>query len=314
MQGSGPRHRPRDPRQDVRPHRGRQADAGPTSTKRRLSAGDGFLVAARALGLGLGLPRQVAGLVPARRQLAHLHRAVLRVDAAATTRVPGYDVGKRIVRAAVVHRHGVWIMPLPLRYYASSGRTRRSWTSARRTWTAPRPGCNVMAVDGEEIRQLTHPEPRIAFKDRLVMQREIAWELLHSEGRSIDHENPEAWVHETLAFLSDSVGTGEAQRFGRQVLPREGDVTMRGLHNGLVFLTKLIERSDSVELRMKLNLKNGRFRHRGLNDLNRRMAERATTPKPPPAPPSPDFCVPSNLAGAPARLYFSRGRLACAHR
>jgi hypothetical protein len=84
----------------------------------RLSAGDGFLVAARAL--GLGLPRQVAGLVPARRQLAHLHRAVLRVDAAATTHVPGYDLRKRIVRAAVVHRHGVWIMPLPLRYHTTA--------------------------------------------------------------------------------------------------------------------------------------------------------------------------------------------------
>jgi hypothetical protein len=86
----------------------------------RLSAGDGFLVAARAL--GLEPPCQVAGLVPARRQLAHAHRAVLRVDAAATTHVPGFDVRKRIVRAAVVHRHGVWIMPLPLRYYTSSRR------------------------------------------------------------------------------------------------------------------------------------------------------------------------------------------------
>jgi hypothetical protein len=84
----------------------------------RLSAGDGFLVAARAL--GLGLPRQVAGLVPARRQLAHLHRAVLRVDAAATTRVPGYHVRRRIARVAVVHRHGVWIMPLPLRYHTTA--------------------------------------------------------------------------------------------------------------------------------------------------------------------------------------------------
>jgi hypothetical protein len=71
----------------------------------RLSAGDGFLVAARAL--GLGLLRQVAGLMPARRQLAHAHRAVLHVDAAATTHVLGYDLRKRIVRAAVVHRHGV---------------------------------------------------------------------------------------------------------------------------------------------------------------------------------------------------------------
>jgi hypothetical protein len=71
----------------------------------RLSAGDGFLVAARAL--GLGLPRQVAGLVPARRQLAHAHRAVLRVDAAATTRVPGYEVTTRIAPVAVVHRHRV---------------------------------------------------------------------------------------------------------------------------------------------------------------------------------------------------------------
>jgi hypothetical protein len=87
------------------------ADAGLRQLSARLSAGDGFLVAARAL--GLGLPRQVACLVPARRQLAHVHRAVLRVHAAATTRVPGYDVRKRIVRAAVVHRHGVWIMPLP---------------------------------------------------------------------------------------------------------------------------------------------------------------------------------------------------------
>ena len=77
----------------------------------RLSAGDGFLVAARAL--GRGLPRQVAGLVPARRQLAHLHHAGLRVDAAATTRVPGYDDRNRKVRAAVVHRHAVWIMPFP---------------------------------------------------------------------------------------------------------------------------------------------------------------------------------------------------------
>ena len=90
----------------------------------RLSAGDSFLVAARAL--GLGLPRQVAGLVPARRQLAHVHRAVLRMDAAATTRVPGYDVRKRIGRAAVIHRHGVWIMPLPLRYTPPSPARRRS--------------------------------------------------------------------------------------------------------------------------------------------------------------------------------------------
>ena len=74
-------------------------------------------MAARAL--GLGLPRQVAGLVPARRQLAHLHRAGLRVDAAATTRVPGYDDRNRKVRAAVVHGHGLWIIPLPLRYYTS---------------------------------------------------------------------------------------------------------------------------------------------------------------------------------------------------
>jgi hypothetical protein len=79
----------------------------------RLSTGDGFLVATRAL--GLGLLRQVAGPVPARRQLAHAYRAVLRVDAAATTHVLGYDLRKR-VRAAVVHRHGIWIMPLPLRY------------------------------------------------------------------------------------------------------------------------------------------------------------------------------------------------------
>jgi len=83
----------------------RQAHAGLRQLSAHLSAGDGFLVAARAL--GLGLPRQVAGLVPARRQLAHLHRAVLRVDAAATTRVPGYDVRTRIARVAVVHRHGV---------------------------------------------------------------------------------------------------------------------------------------------------------------------------------------------------------------
>ena len=88
----------------------RQAHAGLRQLSAHLSAGDGFLVAARAL--GLGLPRQVAGLVPARRQLAHLHRAVLRVDAAATTRVPGYDVRTRIAPVAVVHRHGVWIMPL----------------------------------------------------------------------------------------------------------------------------------------------------------------------------------------------------------
>src|SRR4029453_14974536 len=68
-----------------------------------------------ASALGLALLRQVAGLVPPRRQLAHAHRAVLRLDAAATTHVLGYDLRKR-VRAAVVHRHGVWIMPLPLRY------------------------------------------------------------------------------------------------------------------------------------------------------------------------------------------------------
>jgi hypothetical protein len=80
----------------------------------RLSASDGFLVAARALWFGLA--RHVAGLMPARRKLAHVHRAVLRVDAAATTRVPGYDVRRGIARVAVVHRHGVWIMPLPLRY------------------------------------------------------------------------------------------------------------------------------------------------------------------------------------------------------
>jgi hypothetical protein len=91
---------------------GRRSDAGLRQLSARLSAGDGFLVAARAL--GLVLLRQVAGLVPAPRQLAHAHRAVLRVGAAATTHVPGYDLGKR-VRAAVVHRHGVWIMPLPLR-------------------------------------------------------------------------------------------------------------------------------------------------------------------------------------------------------
>jgi hypothetical protein len=72
----------------------------------RLSAGDGFLVAASAL--GLGLPRQVAGHVPAWRHFAHAHRAVPRVDAAATTRVPGYDERTRIARrVAVVHRHGV---------------------------------------------------------------------------------------------------------------------------------------------------------------------------------------------------------------
>jgi len=76
-----------------------------TSPKRPPSGGDGFLVAARALGLGLA--RQVAGLVPARRQFAHVHRAVLRVDAAAATRVPGYDDRTRIARVAVVHRHGV---------------------------------------------------------------------------------------------------------------------------------------------------------------------------------------------------------------
>jgi hypothetical protein len=78
---------------------------GAGGSRMRCAAGDGFLVAARAL--GLGLLREVAGLVPARRQLAHLHRAVLRVDAAATTRVPGYDVRTRIAPVAVVHRHGV---------------------------------------------------------------------------------------------------------------------------------------------------------------------------------------------------------------
>ena len=83
----------------------------------RLSAGDGFLVAARAL--RLGLPRQVAGLVPARRQLAHAHRAVLRVDASTTTRVPGNDVSTRIAPVAVVHRHGDCIMTLPLRYHTT---------------------------------------------------------------------------------------------------------------------------------------------------------------------------------------------------
>ena len=46
---------------------------------------------------------------------AHLPRAVLCVDAAATTHVLGYDLRKRVVRAAVVHRHGVRIMPV-LRY------------------------------------------------------------------------------------------------------------------------------------------------------------------------------------------------------
>jgi hypothetical protein len=106
--------------QDLRSDRGRQTEAGLRQRSARLSAGDGFLVAARAL--GLGLPRQVAGLVPARRQLAHLHHASLRVDAAATTRVPGYDDRNRKVRAAVVHRHGVWIMPLPLRYYTAPAR------------------------------------------------------------------------------------------------------------------------------------------------------------------------------------------------
>jgi hypothetical protein len=100
------------------PHRGLQADAGLRQLGARHSAGDRFLVAARAL--GLGLLRQVAGLVPARRKLAHAYRAVLRMDAAATTHVLGYDLRKRIVRAAVVHRHGVWIMPLPLRYYTPS--------------------------------------------------------------------------------------------------------------------------------------------------------------------------------------------------
>jgi hypothetical protein len=91
----------------------RQADDGLRQLSACVSAGDGFLVAARAL--GLGLRRQVAGLVPARRQLAHAYDAVLRVNAAATTHVQGYDLRKRIVRAAVIHRHGVWIMPLPLR-------------------------------------------------------------------------------------------------------------------------------------------------------------------------------------------------------
>ena len=70
----------------------------------RCVAGDGFLVAARAL--RLGSPSHVAGLVPARRQLAHLHGAVLCVDAAATTRVPAYDVGTRIAPVAVVHGQG----------------------------------------------------------------------------------------------------------------------------------------------------------------------------------------------------------------
>jgi hypothetical protein len=88
----------------------------------RCAAGDGFLVAARAL--WLGLPRQVAGLVPARGQLAHVHHAVLRVDAAATTRVPGYDVRTRIAPGAVVHRHGVLDYALSLRYY---GRREPPW-------------------------------------------------------------------------------------------------------------------------------------------------------------------------------------------
>ena len=79
---------------------------GTGGSRMRCAAGDGFLVAARAL--WLGLPRQVAGLVPARRQLAHLHGSVLRVDAAAPTRVPGYDVRTRVARVAVVHGHGVW--------------------------------------------------------------------------------------------------------------------------------------------------------------------------------------------------------------
>jgi hypothetical protein len=83
----------------------RSGHGGLRQLSARLSAGDGFLVAARALGLRLA--RQVAGLVPARRQHAHVQRAVLRVDAAATTRVPGYDVRTRIARIAVVHGHGV---------------------------------------------------------------------------------------------------------------------------------------------------------------------------------------------------------------
>jgi hypothetical protein len=74
-------------------------------------AGQGLPVAGRAL--KVGLPRQAAGLVPARRQLDHAHRAVPCVDAAATTHIPGCNVRKH-VRAAVVHRHGVWGMPLPL--------------------------------------------------------------------------------------------------------------------------------------------------------------------------------------------------------
>jgi hypothetical protein len=78
---------------------------GPGGSRMRCAARDGFLVAARAL--WLGLPRQVARLVPARRQLAHVQRAVLRVAAAATTRVPGYDVRTRIAPVAVIHRHGV---------------------------------------------------------------------------------------------------------------------------------------------------------------------------------------------------------------
>jgi hypothetical protein len=90
----------------------------------RLSAGDGFLVAARAL--GLRLPCQTAGLVPARRQLAHLHRALLRVDAAATTYIPGYDIRKRIARAAGVHGHGSGLCLLPLRHdLVAQGRVRR---------------------------------------------------------------------------------------------------------------------------------------------------------------------------------------------
>ena len=77
---------------------------GPGGSRMRYAAGDGFLVAARAL--WFGRPRHLAGLVPARRQLADVHRAVLRVNAAATTGVPGYDVRTRIARVAVVHRHG----------------------------------------------------------------------------------------------------------------------------------------------------------------------------------------------------------------
>jgi hypothetical protein len=86
-------------------------------------AGDPLLVAGSAL--KVGLPRRVVGLVPARRQLDQANCAVPCVYAAAMTHILGYDVRKHML-AAVVDRHGVWIVPLLLCSYTSSRQVPRS--------------------------------------------------------------------------------------------------------------------------------------------------------------------------------------------